>query len=125
MGIIRMKTPDYLLPALRQYRHNDMSNELVFGLDHDETIQIVENILHNYKQTDNQDVKYSKKIFRVNNFICAEIYRNDRLFESKTFNFSLFKTMCNIEPTEKTYVEAHKWADKVIELERTHSVNKK
>ncbi len=35
-----MKTPEILLPALRQYRHNDGSG-LLAGFDHDETSKLV------------------------------------------------------------------------------------
>jgi len=35
-----MKTPDILIPALRQYQHNDCSG-LLAGFDHDETAKIV------------------------------------------------------------------------------------
>lgn len=35
-----MKTPDILLPALRQYRHNN-ANTVVAGFDHNETAKIV------------------------------------------------------------------------------------
>jgi hypothetical protein len=35
-----MKTPEILIPALRQYRHND-GDGLLFGFDHDETAKIV------------------------------------------------------------------------------------
>jgi len=35
-----MKTPDILLPALRQYQHNDCSG-LLAGFDHDETCKLV------------------------------------------------------------------------------------
>ena len=36
-------TPKILLPALRQYRHNDNS-EFVFGFEHDKTCEIVAEI---------------------------------------------------------------------------------
>ena len=35
-----MKTPDVLLPALRQYQHNDCSG-LISGFEHKETCKIV------------------------------------------------------------------------------------
>ena len=34
------KTPNILLTAVRQYQHNDCSG-LLFGFDHDETINVV------------------------------------------------------------------------------------
>jgi len=37
---MKRKTPDILLPALRQYQHNDCSG-LVAGFDYDETVKIV------------------------------------------------------------------------------------
>jgi hypothetical protein len=44
----KMKTPDILLPALRQYQHNDCSG-LLMGFDHEITIKlfkIMENALN-------------------------------------------------------------------------------
>ena len=35
-----MKTPKILMPALRQYRHNDCSG-FVAGFDHNETVEII------------------------------------------------------------------------------------
>ncbi len=37
--MIEMKTPEILLPALRQYQHNDCSG-LLAGFDHDETVKV-------------------------------------------------------------------------------------
>lgn len=34
-----MNTPDILIPALRQYQHNDSSG-LLAGFDHDETVKV-------------------------------------------------------------------------------------
>jgi len=43
-----MKTPEYLYPAVRQYRHNDGSDGFVFGFDHDETIKIIKSLLERH-----------------------------------------------------------------------------
>ena len=42
-------TPDILLPALRQYQHNDCSG-LLAGFDYDETVKIVESLKEHYRK---------------------------------------------------------------------------
>lgn len=45
-----MKTPKILVPALRQYQHNDCSG-FVPGFDYDETIKILEKYREEIKMT--------------------------------------------------------------------------
>ena len=56
-----MKTPEYLLSAVRQYRHNN-SDGFVYGFDHDETIRIIESLLER-RTTANVRFRWLKAIF--------------------------------------------------------------
>ncbi len=42
----KIKTPEILLPALRQYQHNDYSG-LLAGFDYDEIIKIMNTVAEN------------------------------------------------------------------------------
>lgn len=44
-----VETPEILIPALRQYRHNNNSG-LVHGLDHDETVKIFAHLTQQLEQ---------------------------------------------------------------------------
>ena len=39
------KAKNYLVPALRQHRHNHGSDELIPAFDYDETIELVANLI--------------------------------------------------------------------------------
>lgn len=40
----KVSTPEILVPALRQYRHNTGGDDLVIGYDYEETTRIVESL---------------------------------------------------------------------------------
>lgn len=39
------KAKEYLVPALRQYKHNDGSDGFVYAFDYDETIELMANMI--------------------------------------------------------------------------------